>query len=419
MTKRKSVNDTEMEVAFFQYKLQDELDRRLEITLKDNCFLIDGKVLMMCTKCKKLKERTTKNFVAKSGDNNFLTSRAGHEFVTTICRVCNTEKNSLFRQTEVGFINSLLSSYKQYGLTVNWFYEKLKEQEGFGTISGIKLKLVLGEINSAGIHKHDNNKDHTPDNCFLEVQEINVPQHEAIPCLFCSWKELYNCILHQSMFPDQQDNSKHLEYIRSQYRVIAKDIGIIGFKVNTVLYCKQLRDRHFPTILRNAIQRHIGNDIRLKLFHLPTNISRSNFLKIVYDNSIQQLEKQLWKCGYTNINLTFENIWTRFSFERIDDDLPHFTQTGELTNIVFICRLLNTTKKLSQQKIIDYFLHQNLIPVPDCIRFKIDPNSSLDLVAPRLWTQREIDLLQFTSLKTNNTLSCDYCFLKNQIKNRA
>jgi hypothetical protein len=139
----------------------------------------------------------------------------------------------------------------------------------------------------------------------------------------------------------------------------------------------------------------------------------------VFNNSIQQFEKQSWKCGYSNVNLTIENFWTRFSFERINDDLPHFTQLGELTNIVFICRLLNTYKKLSQEKIMDMFLHQNLIFVPDHIRFFIDPNSSLDQVAPKVWTQREIDLFEFTSFNfTNNTLDCDYCFLKKQITNK-
>jgi hypothetical protein len=66
---------------------------------------------------------------------------------------------------------------------------------------------------------------------------------------------------------------------------------------------------------------------------------------------------------------------------------------------------------------MDMFLHQNLIPVPDFIRTKLDPNSSLDQVAHKVWTQREIDLFEFTSSNfTNDTLSCDYCFLKKQIK---
>ena len=66
---------------------------------------------------------------------------------------------------------------------------------------------------------------------------------------------------------------------------------------------------------------------------------------------------------------------------------------------------------------MNMFLRQNLIPVPDYIRLQIDPNSSIDWVATKVWTQREIDLLEFVCFKPNNTLSCDYCFLKNQMQN--
>jgi hypothetical protein len=291
-----------------------------------------------------------------------------------------------------------------------------------GPISGKKLQLVPSNIDCVGIHAYDNNKDHTPDNCFLEVQELNVPQWEAIPCLFCAWKELYNCILNQYLFPEKQDNLQHLEHVRSQYFATPKDIGIIGSQAKTQFYRQQfyrqqLLRLHFPTILRNAIKRHIEQDIKKKRFQFPTNVTRSEFLNMVFDNSIAQLEKQLWKCAYSNVNLTIVNLWTRFSFERINDDMSHFTQLGELTNIVFICRLLNTRKKLSKEKIMNLFLHQNWIDVPDYVRLLINPNSSLDWIAPKVWTKREIDLFEFISSDfTNNTLSCDYCFLKNQIE---
>jgi hypothetical protein len=409
-----------MEVCFFRSKLQDEIDQGLDITLKPDCYLIDAKIFMKCVKCGKIKERTTENFYALQSRKNFQTSRAGHENLnnsqSTPCIPCTSIRIFESRKNEEVFVYDLLNRYCKTGLNLEWFYETLKLQQGVGTISGQQLKLVPTEINPVGIHAYDNDKYHTPDNCFLEVQNINVSQHEAIPCLFCSWKELYNSILDQYIFPEKQNNLKHLEYVRSQYFVTPKDIGIVKSKLGHIHYKQQVRRFHFTTILRNSIYGHIRRDIEVKRFELPTNITRLKFIDIVYGKSIQQLEKQLWKCAYTNVNLTIENLWTRISFERIDDDLPHFTQLGELTNIVFICRLLNSAKKLSKEIIMDYFLHQNLISVPNYIRLQINPNSSLDWVSPKVWTQREIDLLEFTSLKTNNTLSCDYCFLKDQIK---
>jgi hypothetical protein len=421
MTKRKNQHEIEMEVAFFRSKLQDELDQRLEISLKFDCYLIDGKIFMRCVICKELKERTTKNFHALHSGKNFKTSRAGYENLqnspSNPCICCTSIRRFELRKNEDEFIYDLVKNYKQTGLTIEWFYETLTQQQGVGSISGQKLQVVPIEINSVGIHKYNNDKEHTPDNCFLESQELNVPQHEAIPCLFCAWRNLYNCILDLHINPETQDNSQHLEYVRSQYLVERKDIDKIVLRKNYTSRAQQLRNHHFPTILREAIHSHIECDRKLKRFQFPTNIRSSTFRTIVYNNSIKQLEKQLWKCAYTDINLTIENLWTRFSFERINDDLPHFTQTGELTNIVFICRLLNTPKKLSKEKIMDNFLHQNLIPLPEHIRVLINPQSSFNWVSPKLWTQREIDLLEFTSSNfTNDTLSCDYCFLKNQIK---
>jgi hypothetical protein len=425
MTKRKKTRqrdyEIEMEIALFRSKLKDELDQGLKPILKPSCHLIDGKILMRCVVCGILKERTTEHFYRSHDGENFESCRAGyeclHNSILSPCVPCKAIHKFQFRETEEGFVYDLVRLYNTTGLTIDWFYETLKQQQGRGPISGKVLQLKPTAINSAGIHKYDNDLEHTPDNCFLEIQELNVCQHEAIPCLFCSWKQLFNCVLNQHMFPENQENSKYLEYVKSQYFVKPKDIGIIRSKSNITLYNQECNYRLFPHILRKAIQYHIKDDIKVKRFKLPQDIPRKEYLQMVFDNSIKQLEKQSWKCAYTKVNLTIANLWTRFSFERINDDESHFTQTGELTNIVFICRLLNTPKKLSHEKIANMFLHQNLIPVPDFIRTKIYPNSSLDQVAHKVWTQREIDLCEFTSSDfTNDTLSCDYCFLKNKIK---
>jgi hypothetical protein len=140
----------------------------------------------MCCLLRTKRNEQLNFFLSDFGGRNFLTCRAGFETLHSTCRPCNNNVCQSLRTTEEGFVNSLLLSYKKHGLTVPWFYEKLKEQQGVGPISGVKLKLTLGEINSIGIHAYNNDKDHTPYNCFLEIQELNVCQHEAIPCLFCS-----------------------------------------------------------------------------------------------------------------------------------------------------------------------------------------------------------------------------------------
>jgi hypothetical protein len=252
MRKRKRDYEKEMEIAFFRSKLQDEIDRNLEIILKPNCYLIDRKIFMRCVGCGQLKERTTQNFYSNHGGKNFKTCRAGYEDLNNSylrpCIPCTTIHSfEVYQDTDV-FVNMLLKQYTKTGLSIEWFYETLKQQQYVGLISGKILRLVPSDINSVGIHKHDNNKEHTPDNCFLEVQELNVCQHQAIPCLFCSWKQLFNFILHQHLFPENQDNSQHVEYMRSQYFVTVKDINIVRSNVNVLVYYKQIRDHHFPII---------------------------------------------------------------------------------------------------------------------------------------------------------------------------
>jgi hypothetical protein len=148
----------------------------LQIILKPGCFLIDGKIFMKCSKCEELKERTAENFIPNSDIQNFLTCRAGFESVRNLCKPCFVGLAKMSRKTKEGFVRSLLTSYIKDGLSIKWFWEKLKKQHGCGPISGKTLKLSYDEINCVGIHAYDNDKSHTDENCFLEIQEFNVPQ---------------------------------------------------------------------------------------------------------------------------------------------------------------------------------------------------------------------------------------------------
>lgn len=54
-------------------------------------------------------------------------------------------------------------------------------------------------------------------------------------------------------------------------------------------------------------------------------------------------------------------MWTRFSFERLNNDLPHFNENAELPNCVFICRLFNSAHQLSKRMSLEYLLTQKLV----------------------------------------------------------
>ncbi len=124
--------------------------------------------------------------------------------------------------------------------------------------------------------------------------------------------------------------------------------------------------------MRRKIHQHISADIKSNRFTLPIGMTKSQFEHVVRKKAITKLEEQHWRCTYTNIVMTFESAWNQFSFERMNNDLPHFTQTGDVDNIVFICRIFNTFEQLSMEKILNYFLHQNLIDVADQVRSNVE-----------------------------------------------
>jgi hypothetical protein len=409
----------EMEVDLFRSKIQDALDQGITIHVKPNCELIGNKLFMKCIRCNQLKERTTEHFHQRNKGKNFLTSLAGDEHLenssTKPCIQCVREVSQELHSFEGVHVFSLVSHYRQDGITEEWMWETLKTQRNVGPISGQILKFGTSEKRVVGIHKYDNSKEHIPSNCFLEFQDMNVSQHKAIPCLFCAWKDLYTRLLDQFVNP-YIDNSQHLLDMRLQYKMTIKDLGILYNKHNRQMYELQVQNRVFPRILRHAIQYHISEDIVKKRFKLPTNISRTQFVDIVFKNSLNLLDEQSWKCAYSHVNMTIENIWTRFSFERINDKISHFTESGKVSNIVFICRLLNTSEKLSRMKLLDNLLHQNLVEIPNTIRMQINPNSSENWVAPLIWNQQEIDLLEFTPyVISKDSLLCNKCQLFNNV----
>ncbi len=118
------------------------------------------------------------------------------------------------------------------------------------------------------------------------------------------------------------------------------------------------------------IHHNIQQDIKVGRFTLPTNITKKQFSNMVYVNSIKQLEKQKAKCGLTEIGLTYKRQWNEFSFERINNLLPHFEQDGSMPNCIFICRVLNVPRQLSKKMILEYFLQQILVEVPANVRLR-------------------------------------------------
>ena len=357
---------------FIRAKLAYYLENKIEFQIPSECIIINGAMLMQCIQCKLYKERLTSNFT-RDHQRNFLTTFPGHESLRNYpswggCCECQTKKAVEKRKTHEGFITRLIGKYKKDGLSEQWFEDTFAKQNGKGPITGMPLKMEVNGHNCVGVHCRDNTLEHTPANTFLELNEANAPQHSAIPCLFKAWTELYTYLVTYFQNTDKHDDATFLEFIKKQLLLTIGDLGIPRGRLTKRAHDTQVNLKHLPSMLKLHIRRHLNDDIKNRGFHLPAGIDKLAFSRTLYNNTVVKLYEQKWRCTYSGVPLTMETKWNHFSFERINEDLPHFTESGELTNIVFICRMFNVPRQLSRLKILTYFLHQTLVPLPDNVR---------------------------------------------------
>jgi len=194
---RKRKRSWDEDDTFIRQKLATYLSERKELKLKPNCKLEDGKIWMQCVRCKIFKERIPTLFAPDHNGDNFASSPPGHEWLKNSksrpCRTCYAEIQCTKTQSGDGFLNSLVSPYKKLNpeLNFDWIKSQLQKQNNLGLITNFTMVQQANVANAVGIHRYNNKKEHTPKNCFLEVQELNVSQHDMIPSLFEAWKTVF------------------------------------------------------------------------------------------------------------------------------------------------------------------------------------------------------------------------------------
>jgi hypothetical protein len=365
------------EEKLFQLKIDKYISEGNELVLKENCIFKDGSIYMQCVMCFIWFLRNTRYFMASAKGSNFETCEPGHENLnnstTTPCKQCRSILDKQKRAISTNFIHCLLRQYEKYGFTEEVFYLLLKKQQGKGLITGIKMNLTTNSDNCVGIFKYDSLLDATPENVYLEVQELAVQGLQIID-LISIWSDIYQCMIEQFLNPVNEKHVAFLKFAKTQYYATPSSIGIISGK-DKAAYKKQLMEIHFTTIMKGAISHHVTSDIRMKRI-----VSRPNqaTMETIEKNVIKQLKKQKWKCAYSGLPMTIVNGVKRFSFERLNNNLRHFTETGELDNIVFVCRLFNTRRQLSNVKMLIYFLSQTLLPVPYNVRSIVESKLLVD-----------------------------------------
>lgn len=324
--------------------------------LPKRCRWVNAKLEQQCMRCARWLSRCPTNFAMKSVES-FETTELGKEKLNATCRECD----ATVKGTGIRYLKSLLGIYPQ--LTLTWAKDQLAKQSGKGLITNFEMMLTRKTANAIGVHRYNNDLDHTPDNCFFECRELNVPQGESIPSLFEAWQAIF-AFLDQYLINPLTGWQDCLTF-KAGIEVKLSDLGIETQYVRTKEE-RALRDResqayHFRSIIQLRIQTHIQDDVaRGRMDPIPSHLLVV-FKNNVYSNAVQKLTAQGFRCHYSGVPLTIEKGFARFSFERINNDLPHFCGSGELSNIVFVCRLLNACTQLSRAKILNYYLHQTLV----------------------------------------------------------
>jgi hypothetical protein len=360
------------EVELFRQKIQDHTDRGGTWEhLRSNTRFHQGVVEMECVKCRKFLPRTT-DFFTKSL-NNFEQSKPGieslHNSETHPCNLCYREVRKKFRNTPKGYLASLTGKAAYPLLDPSWTLRQLAKQNNKGYFTGFPLSVVPGNW-QVSIHNLDPNaKEHRPENCVLDIFELNVNQGgpgRAIPDLREAIMALFEAFVVNYDAPPLCGKSW-----LAALKQTPNQLGITGSQSNPKKYVKQVNEIHLPAILSVMILNNHFEDKRKKRYKVVWKpFSRSEKIKLERA-IVQAIINQGCRCAYSGVPLTWTNGWHRLSFERIDNRLPHF-ENGRLDNIVFICRILNGPAQMSRAKMCELMLKQTAVAVPEHVRVALE-----------------------------------------------
>lgn len=264
-----------------------------------------------------------------------------------------------FSLKEMAYLKKLLRHYKN--LDTAW----LLKQSPQGRFSNMKLSFTTNSPWRASVHNLvPGVKEHLPENCILEIFEMNVQQHTAIPDLFEAFKQLWVAMINMPSPAAIQENvltfQKNFGQTPGENGVCPRRLG--------VQYWADMRHLHLKHILRKSICNHLRKD---KLMFNNSNAWYANPAeKTALVNACMDklCVVQRTRCYYSGTLLSYGNNWSKISMERIDNSKPHFLPGLDLSNVIFVCRILNSTAGWNRAKLLTVFLTQKQVHVPTKMR---------------------------------------------------
>ncbi len=236
-----------MEVKYIKAKLTIMLEMGQIRKLKPNCKIENGVMWMQCERCKEWFERTTEYFGTSAKRMNFDTCLPGDEFLYNSygdpCKKCCNKMQNEWIEDPQSFVHSLVHNHLETGFTNTLFYELYEKQQHKGLITGLPLLLQRGSV---GMYCYDTSIGHAPGNVYLELQQLKVRHDgEHMEYLPNVWKSIYTEI-HKQFEHDFKANDDHMKFIKSQYFVKPKEIGLNTSNVNE--YFKIRSKIHFQLL---------------------------------------------------------------------------------------------------------------------------------------------------------------------------
>jgi hypothetical protein len=258
---------------------------------------------------------------------------------------------AVHNSTPDGYIRTLCSNYEN--ITPKDVWEKYKELKGVSPITGVPMVLEPNAEHRVSIHNLDNtDKGHS--NWTLDLFELNVSQHYAIPCLRQAYTAVYETL--NTIFEDGVDTAVDVAKFRANFNSTPTENGVTT-GCGTPEYDRQLLKMHLPHIIGQVIAYHCQSDIKKERMERPPEFKK--FKAKLKQKVVDLFTKQHGRCFYSGITMTIHNEWTRFSLERLDNTKAHFNEDGTIPDTtVLICRLFNVTAQMSRAKVLTYSLHE-------------------------------------------------------------
>jgi hypothetical protein len=351
----------------------------------------DGSVVVTteCVRCGVRKPLLPRVFSAQSGGKTLQTAVAGCEsfknYESNPCLACFRAMCAERAATVDGRVAIVMGSYRRIG--VDGFWSMWRRQGGIVVSSGGQTRILAAarcavlhlplHLSGRGIaewfapsvnnlsQQHKAPHDHVLEHCELACAEVNVSQHDAIPCLKEAWRALIEDAARAMELSLTPDGHAVLE---AETRAAGAEVATnwahrkdkarngvtVSQRADKAAYDRQCSDCDVATIAKYAAKHHREEDGRKFGAAAPHQLT------------VQEMVDK-WiaapRCAHSGVVLTIRNGPRRVSMDRVNNAVHHTA-----ANTVGVCRLLNSPAGMSRAKFCTIMLRQGVVPLTPVVR---------------------------------------------------